>query len=448
MNQINKLTPEQESLIPAFQDKWRAITLSTQPIDYEKAKVAVKSVYAAMGKKEPEIRFFSSPNAIKFETLVQDPHQLAQQLGAPLLMMPLSLELLEQLPNQNKHLQELWVELQQKWQPSEQAQSLQSIFPVMNALIQELGRDLSQQEWDKLSQLQEQLREQFLKDLWEQQQEQMREQLSKQPGGDFLLQLGDSLWSQLGEPLWKNLGEPIVNEIANQPFIQEWGQEFKQLSTPWLQIVDGIGFGYSILRPNIDISYVDQIDFCISVLKCEHDQKKWSALQSLITDCGWVFPFEKICIVCDRPTKLSFDDQSRLHAEGEAAIQFSDSYSLYAYQGVNLPEKYGRLHPNQWRAEWLLSEHNAELRRVLIQGIGYGRICQELNAIELDSWREYTLLLISSNIDVEPIYLLKMTCPSTGHIHALRVPPNIRTAREAIRWANWGVDPEEFSVAT
>jgi len=44
--------------------------------------------------------------------------------------------------------------------------------------------------------------------------------------------------------------------------------------------------------------------------------------------------------------------------------------------------------------------------------------------------------------------LLKMTCPSTGHIHALRVPPNVRSAKEAIRWVNWDIDPAEFSVQT
>jgi internalin A len=50
--------------------------------------------------------------------------------------------------------------------------------------------------------------------------------------------------------------------------------------------------------------------------------------------------------------------------------------------------------------------------------------------------------------DREPILLLKMTCPSTGFIHALRVPPNMISAREAIRWVNWDIEPEEFSVQT
>lgn len=41
-----------------------------------------------------------------------------------------------------------------------------------------------------------------------------------------------------------------------------------------------------------------------------------------------------------------------------------------------------------------------------------------------------------------------MTCPSTGFIHILRVPPDVTSAREGIRWVNWGIDPEDFSVQT
>ncbi|MEG3977601.1 hypothetical protein QT970_23665 [Microcoleus sp. herbarium8] len=167
----------------------------------------------------------------------------------------------------------------------------------------------------------------------------------------------------------------------------------------------------------------------------------------LFEDCGWIFPFEKICVVCDRPRHLRFDSQNRLHAEAEPAIEFADGWNFYYYHGVRLPEEYGQVPPNQWQSQWLLTEENAELRRVLIQGIGYDRICQELLAKQIDSWQEYALLQID-NADVEPICLLKMTCPSTGFIHALRVPPNLRSAREAIRWVNWDIDAKKFSVQT
>jgi internalin A len=179
-------------------------------------------------------------------------------------------------------------------------------------------------------------------------------------------------------------------------------------------------------------------------------QKAQEILRSqklLFEHCGWIFPFEKICFACDRPRHLRFDSQNRLHAEGEPAIEFADGWNFYYYHGVRLPEQYGQLHPNQWQSQWLLTEDNAELRRVLIQGIGYDRICQELSAKQIDSWQEYELLQIDK-ADVEPICLLKMTCPSTGFVHALRVPPNLTSARKAIRWVNWDIDAEEFSVQT
>jgi hypothetical protein len=51
-------------------------------------------------------------------------------------------------------------------------------------------------------------------------------------------------------------------------------------------------------------------------------------------------------------------------------------------------------------------------------------------------------------IDREPMVLLKMTCPSTGHIHILRVPPEMTSAEAAITWVNHGIHPDEFAVQT
>ena len=115
---------------------------------------------------------------------------------------------------------------------------------------------------------------------------------------------------------------------------------------------------------------------------------------------------------------------------------------------VEIPKKYQGIPLANWSASWLVEMRNSELRRLLIQVIGYEKICQDLEAIELDNWREYTLLKIDKKIDIEPIDLLKMTCPSTNYIHVLRVPPNITSARDAIRWVNQGIDPEEFEIET
>ncbi len=222
----------------------------------------------------------------------------------------------------------------------------------------------------------------------------------------------------------------------------------------------------NIVTPKYVFQTLAHYEFCVSglgiVLKPE-SQKLFECLNQLLAECGWIILLDDTCIVCSRPIKLSLDSEYRLHAEGEPALEFPDGYKIYSYHGVTLPEKYGQIYPSQWQAQWLLEEKNAELRRVLIQGIGYARICSELQATELDCWKKYTLLKIDADIDgfdpddfeddedvpkKEDIYLLKMICPSTGHIHALRVPPDVTSAKEAIRWVNWDIDSEEFSVQT
>ena len=211
------------------------------------------------------------------------------------------------------------------------------------------------------------------------------------------------------------------------------------------------------IKYDLLIAECSYYDFCISVLNYPHDQQRWQILQNVVKNCPWFFPFQGICFICDRPIKLSFNQENRLHGDGEPAIEYADGYKVYANSGVLLPEKYGTIPTSEWKSEWLLSERNAELRRVLVQGVGYNRICEELGAVELDSWKEYSLLEIKNYIEVdewgseddkEPMHLLKMICPSTEHIHFLRVPPNIDSAKESIRWVNWGVDPEEFAVQT
>src|SRR6476469_3508513 len=58
---VKKLTPEQAALIPVYREKWRAISLSTGPINRSQAAETIKSAYAVVGKKAPEVVFCDRP---------------------------------------------------------------------------------------------------------------------------------------------------------------------------------------------------------------------------------------------------------------------------------------------------------------------------------------------------------------------------------------------------
>ncbi|WP_445243401.1 DUF6745 domain-containing protein [Microcoleus sp. AR_TQ3_B6] len=339
------------------------LTLSTTPIDAQKATETVKKIYAAIGREAPQVIVCSSPQVASIK-----------------------------LP---KQLKISWISQLQKWEIG--VESIVRRNRLLDELFQWVDVGCSGQVW--------------------------RHALGHERR---LEQSADNILDSEFHDLVENYRESLGGDIMAEPYY------------------------VSPLTPTDMVEEIHWTEFLIAKFGVTLDQKAqelFRCKQQLFEDCGWIFPFENICLVCDRPLHLRFDAENRPHAEGEPAIAFADGYSLYFHHGVKLPEKYGKVHSDLWQAEWLLSESNAELRRVLIERIGYDRICQQLQAVELDSWQEYTLLKID-NADVEPIYLLKMTCPSTGFIHVLRVPPDLESAQEAIRWVNWGINPEEFSVQT
>ena len=173
--------------------------------------------------------------------------------------------------------------------------------------------------------------------------------------------------------------------------------------------------------------------------------KRLLPLMHMAEASGWWIPRKGIVLLSERPTYCNVNAAGRLHADGRMAIKYRDGFGVYANDGRRLPEKYGSVKTSDWQPKWLLEEKNAELRMTLIKAMGYDRIYQALEAKKIDSWREYELIKID-NADVEPIVLLKMVCPSTGKIHASRMPPHTKKARQAATMLNCGFDPETFII--
>ncbi|MCU0542687.1 MAG: hypothetical protein MUE44_10900 [Oscillatoriaceae cyanobacterium Prado104] len=278
----------------------------------------------------------------------------------------------------------------------------------------------------------------------------LRGQIENQLENQLYDRLQDRLYTALQNQLWSPLRGDLAGKIGSR--LQEDLREQRNRNLLDLNLNRQLD---NCIQTELWACSGSWLDYCISVLNCAHScGNMWNIFQSIARYCGWIYPYDKVCVVCEKPIALMTNSEYQLHAAGKPAVEFADGYAIYAYRGVILPQWYGCFHPHEWQSQWLLKEQNAEVRRALIQGIGYDRIIQELEATELDKWREYTLLKIDFQDDFDesgqplPVILLKMTCPSTGFIHALRVPPNLTSAREAIRWVNWGIEPGEFSMQT
>lgn len=412
------LTPEQLRWVPETVERWRQIGMGTRT-DRLQAERAIRQVYRAAGLTEP-IHFVWASDP------VQALLYLWQRAPRPNLF---ELEESGRPPSSTLRF-EIHSRLQTRLQGILQAQ----VSPqVLNFLQQEIQFPLLEQLGPAWQPLWNQVRQQLRSDAWVQTRDQARAQtwaypwetwrseLRRNPLGWVADQMAGWVWQSVQDQDWLRSVEEVWVDLWQQVSEQICDASFRPEDAAWLGMHD-----YLWRIGGVDLGLI-------------------TGMIEAAQACGWWWPFEYWVLVCPKPDRACWDEQGRLHAEGRPAVTFAQSsLKTYAWQGVTLPERYGSLPTARWSSHWLLEEENAELRRILIQGLGYGRILQELDAREIDRWREYQLMEIPHGVDVEPIRLLKMTCPSTQFIHVVRVPPHLHTAKAAIQWCNWDVDPEEF----
>ena len=103
--------------------------------------------------------------------------------------------------------------------------------------------------------------------------------------------------------------------------------------------------------------------------------------------------------------------------------------------------------PETITAQEVLGTNNAELRRVMLERMGYeafmiGAEAQELDR-DTDPGGERCLLRVPLVGD-EDIVCISVFCPSTGRQYIIRVPPQIRTCRRAAAWIAGFSDENEY----
>ena len=104
--------------------------------------------------------------------------------------------------------------------------------------------------------------------------------------------------------------------------------------------------------------------------------------------------------------------------------------------------------PETLRGQDILNERNAEVRRVMIERVGFEKFVNEVKAEVLDSdmdrGGERKLLRVPLQND-EPIVIVSVRCPSTSRQYLVRVPPATKTCRQAVAWTAGFDDPADYA---
>ena len=168
--------------------------------------------------------------------------------------------------------------------------------------------------------------------------------------------------------------------------------------------------------------------------------ERWITLISPLVDAFeaglwlcWLTPGQVLALL--RPAvKL---EQGRLHCEDGPAITGPGGARLYFWRGIQVPAKLV-LSPLDITAHEILAETDVEVRRLMLERYGPDRFIQDVDASLVDADETGELYRYELAAD-EPLCMIRVLdattrLDGTRRTYWLRVPPTVRTAREAVAW--------------
>jgi len=172
-----------------------------------------------------------------------------------------------------------------------------------------------------------------------------------------------------------------------------------------------------------------------------------NGLETLVAQTSW-FSFRKgRAIVLDRPIELHLDGDGALHSSIGPAVRFADGWRVWALHGVVVP---GEAIEDQEGFDPLtaLQHENVEVRRVLLDHLGWDRVIQAAR-LKPTMEDEHGRLWRLPTPDGDPVLLLEVENASPDHDgthrrYFLRVPPDMESPRAATAWT-FGLSELEYA---
>ncbi len=184
-------------------------------------------------------------------------------------------------------------------------------------------------------------------------------------------------------------------------------------------------------------------------IACEGGLRLWSPLFEAYAAGLWLYwILHQEVVAVARPAFRTVDEA--LHCPDGPAVAWPGGAQYYFWRGMEVPKRL-IMEPEGLRARAIVGEPNRELQRVMLERFGYDRFILELAAVPVQADGFGTLYRIHMGPYRESLALVHVTNSTpepdgTRERYFLRVPPRMKTAREAVAWT-FGMRAEDYRPA-
>ena len=202
-----------------------------------------------------------------------------------------------------------------------------------------------------------------------------------------------------------------------------------------------VGFGQH------DASWLSFYDFFGKEAGLEDEVKDLKNHMILAGHCGWWWPYENACMLSEIPISLSMDANGNLSNMNGPAVEYSDGFSVYCIDGINVPEWVITTPASEIDPKEILKIENVDSRRVAIKKIGIQKMITKIGAKTIDS-KEFTIggkyVLLSIDYTGSNRIYLQMKNPSIDDTHVEAVHPDCQTVDQALGFRRYGMTNTEW----
>jgi hypothetical protein len=389
---IDKLTKEQEDLLLVYRDKWLAIGLDTRPANREAAEEGIELAYKVAGLKRPNIVWCLSPLSS----------------GITRFCVFKIIDLLK-----NKKKVSVSDSVRDSVWDSVRASISDSVRDSVRDSIWDSVRDsINDRVWASVG---ASVRDSIVKNIVKIAGNSVGGSISDSVWDGISDSLRDSIWDSVGDSVWASVGASVSysDRIGNSI----WDSGYGQHDANWL------GF----------------YDYFSNVLRLEQQTKKLKGLWIIAKNAGWFLPHENICWISERHNICKLKD-GRIHSETGPAIAYPDGFSVFALNGVRVPQWLVDTKKEDLKPEQIKDIDNAEIRREFVRKIGLDQLLNHATSIEKSNGYEL--------VDFGPIFrtgfyapYLVMENPSLkGIYHVEGIHEDCKTVKQALNWRNQSED--------
>jgi hypothetical protein len=192
-------------------------------------------------------------------------------------------------------------------------------------------------------------------------------------------------------------------------------------------------------------------EYLHDVLDWREQTRPMQGIWRIAKSAGWIVPHERMCWVCERPKLLRTDTGARLHCPDGPALGYRDGWSFHAWKGVEVPE-WMIENPERITPATIADAIDPVLRNCMIEIMTPERFVRSGGATLVSKddtgilWRarwSHRGVTVGSWAAVEVVN--GTADPDGSHRrYFLRVPSNMRTAREAVAWT-YGLSAERYA---